>query len=101
MESQEVQMQKRLDDMPKQYHKLYKKAMRGKSLRSAARAFCLECMAWQREEIKICTDLGCPFYPYRDLTSYGEGSIYYSRKLRESAKSKQPMLFHPPEKISS
>ena len=31
----------------------------------AIRAFCLECMCSQREEIKKCTAPGCPLYEFR------------------------------------
>jgi hypothetical protein len=51
--------------MPDIYRKNYQKAMTGRSMKRAIKSFCLECVGWQREEIKLCTDLGCPLYPYR------------------------------------
>ena len=50
---------------PVKYRGTYKKAMTGKSLRAAVNAFCLECVFWQREEVKLCTSPTCPLYPYR------------------------------------
>ena len=55
----------RLDRTPKVYRKNYLKAVEGNSLRAAVNAQCLECVCWQREEVRLCTDLGCPLYPYR------------------------------------
>ena len=65
MESQESQIEKRLREMPRTYRNFYKKAMQGRSLKTAIRAFCLECVQWQRAEVENCTDTGCPLYPYR------------------------------------
>jgi len=51
--------------IPKQYKEIYRKAMGGRSRKMAIKAFCLECVGWDRGEITICTDSGCPLYPYR------------------------------------
>jgi len=56
-------------DIPKKYRGIYDKAMEGKSRRAAIKAFCLECVHWQKEEIRLCTSPDCPLYlyrPYRD-----------------------------------
>jgi hypothetical protein len=58
-------IQKRRADIPKAYQRTYDKAVAGKSLRAAAKAFCLECTYWQKEEIRLCTSLACPLWPYR------------------------------------
>jgi len=55
----------KLAGMPAKYRGTYKKAMTGKSLRAGANAFCLECVGWQREEVRLCTSPACPLYPYR------------------------------------
>lgn len=47
------------------YQKLYDKAMTGKSRKSAMKAFCLECCGWERTEVHLCSDTGCPLYLYR------------------------------------
>jgi hypothetical protein len=58
-------IQKRLNDMPMSYRNTYKKAMTGKYRASGVKAFCLECMGWEREEVRKCNSVACPLYPYR------------------------------------
>jgi hypothetical protein len=58
----------RRSQMPKSYRATYDRAVKGKSLRAAVNAQCLECVCWQRKEVTLCTDLACPLYavrPYR------------------------------------
>ena len=55
----------RLSQMPETCKGIYKKAMTGKRRGQAVKAFCQECMGYVREEIKLCSDTGCPLYPYR------------------------------------
>lgn len=50
--------------IPKKYQKLYDK--RNKSRKSAIRSQCLECMYYESNEIKDCTDLGCPLHHWRE-----------------------------------
>lgn len=56
---------KRRADMPVSYRGIYDRAMGGKSKAAAIHAFCLECMGWQREEVRLCTSPACPLFPYR------------------------------------
>jgi len=56
---------RKLKGIPSAYRHTYKRAMAGKSLRAAVNAFCLECVCWQREEVKNCTSVDCPLFPYR------------------------------------
>ena len=58
--------------MPSAYRATYRRAMTGESLRAAANSFCLECVAWQREEVKLCTSPACPLYPYRPYKQEAE-----------------------------
>jgi len=58
-------MANRQADMPKPYRSTYNRAMGGKSLRAAIRSFCLECVCWQREEVRRCPSYPCPLWPYR------------------------------------
>ena len=54
----------------KAYRGIYKKALRGKSLRSAVNAQSLECVCWHIQEIRNCSDKGCPLYavrPYQEI----------------------------------
>jgi len=61
----EAQVAKRRAEMPRSYRACYDKAVNGKSLRAAINSFCLECICWQIEEIRQCTDLACPLYAVR------------------------------------
>jgi hypothetical protein len=58
-------IQKRLSDMPDIYRGNYKKAMKGRNRTAAVKAFCLECVGWQRNEVKECSSVECPLYLYR------------------------------------
>lgn len=64
-EAMSDQVIKKMAEIPRAYRQTYKRAMSGKSLRAAVNAFYLECVQWQREEIKVCTAIDCPLYPYR------------------------------------
>ena len=52
-------------DIPQRYQKLYRTAMAGRSQRAAIRSFCLECVAYQFDEVRACPDHGCPLHAYR------------------------------------
>jgi hypothetical protein len=63
--------------IPRAYRKTYARAVAGKSLRACINSQCLECVCWEREEVRLCTDLACPLYavrPYQSLqTGRNEG----------------------------
>lgn len=59
------QIEERLANMPILHRSTYQKAVRGKSRKAAMCAFCAECCGYQIKEVYLCTDLGCPLYPYR------------------------------------
>lgn len=64
--------------IPRAYKATYDKAIKGKSLRAAINAQCLECVCWQRKEITLCTDLACPLYavrPYQIPQNGHEGGL--------------------------
>jgi len=65
--AQEVAIRDRVSEMPKSCVKTYLAAMKGRSARSAIRAFCHMCMGWAdyRAGIRRCSDPACPLYPYR------------------------------------
>jgi len=52
-------------DIPVRYVKMYARAMKGKSRKAAMRMQCIECMGYVESEVDLCTDPGCPLYPYR------------------------------------
>lgn len=63
----QLQIEARRAQIPKLYLATYEKAIGGRSRKSAMHAFCLECCGWQIKEVFLCSDLGCPLYPYRPL----------------------------------
>ena len=93
MKSQEEQMQERLEQMPKSYRSNYKKAMRGRSQKAAISSFCLECVGYQREEVKLCTDLGCPLYPYRPIKGITRTRTVRGKQAGKSKNSGQRVLW--------
>jgi hypothetical protein len=59
--------------MPKSCRATYLKATRGKaSPRVAIKAFCLECVGWNRPEVARCTATACPLWMYRPWKSVEE-----------------------------
>jgi len=58
-------IRRRRADIPPLHRKTYDRAMQGKSMKSAIKSFCLECTGWQKEDVRLCTSLACPLYPYR------------------------------------
>lgn len=62
--SQRKIIQRRVQ-IPKVHQANYDRAMQGKSLKAGIKAFCLECVCWQKEDVRQCTSLACPLYPYR------------------------------------
>jgi hypothetical protein len=92
---QKAQIAQRRKQMPKSYRANYDSAMTGKSRRAAIKAFCLECVCWQVEEVRCCTDLGCSLYsvrPYQERSQNGcsEGFIEPG-----ATKSVQPIVSTP------
>ena len=62
---QQKQIERKLTDIPKIYRAIYKSAMKGTSRKSAIHSFCLECTGYEKEEVRLCTDLSCPLYEFR------------------------------------
>jgi|GEM_PF-2237253 len=58
-------VERRLSQMPNHCRNTYLRAIGGKSPRAAIKAFCLECVGWQRGEIPRCTAPACPLWAYR------------------------------------
>lgn len=61
-------------DISKAYRRTYDRALSGRSLKAAVKAHCLECMGWQREEVRACTSYPCSLWPYRDYQESAEKS---------------------------
>lgn len=58
-------VEKRLAQMPPTCRNNYLKAVAGKSPAAGIKAFCMECVCWDRGEVAGCTSLACPLYAYR------------------------------------
>jgi hypothetical protein len=59
------QIARRLEDVPERRRRTYLRAVSGRSKPAAIRAFCSECVGWDREEVRLCTSAACPLFPYR------------------------------------
>lgn len=55
----------RILQMPETFRNAYLRAVAGDSPAAGIRAFCAECVGWDRSEVRRCTALACPLYPYR------------------------------------
>lgn len=85
----ETRIAERRAQMPKKYRRQYDKAVEGRSLRACVNAFCGECVCWQSNEVRLCTDLACPLYavrPYRSAGSARDGGLISAGR----ANSEQP-----------
>ena len=65
MRSKTEKIAERRKQIPAKYKGIYDKALRGRSLKTAVHAQCLECVGWQLREVEKCTDTACPLFPYR------------------------------------
>ena len=65
------------------YRKNFDKALLGHSLRAAIKAKCLDCVCWEKNEVKKCTVVTCPLWLYRP---YGKD------KKARSVKSGAPAI---------
>lgn len=80
-EKRQERINKHRATMPRRYRATYDKAMSGKSLRAAVNSFCLECVGWQREEVKKCCSPQCSLFPYRPVHGIS-GRIDGARKRK-------------------
>lgn len=69
--AQIAEIAKRLEDTPETMRRTYLRAVSGRSKPAAIRAFCAECVGWDREEVRRCTAPACPLYPYRPFMGRG------------------------------
>jgi len=73
-------------DVPEFFQSTYQKAISGKSKTAAIRAQCQECTAYSRSEISLCSDPGCPLFPYRPYRS--DANVKKAKALDQDAKRK-------------
>lgn len=55
----------KLSGVPGIYQNVFARAYAGSSRSAGIKAFCLDCVGFQRSAIRDCTSLACPLYPYR------------------------------------
>ena len=60
-------VERRLSQMPNHCRGTYLRAIGGRSPRAAIKAFCMECLGWQRAEVARCTVPACPLWSYRPV----------------------------------
>jgi len=84
----EKRITRRRDDIPKPYRRTYDRALSGRSLKAAVKAQCLECMGWQREEVRACASYPCPLWPYRDYQESAEKSSLDGEILPQDQRSR-------------
>lgn len=75
----EKKVGKRIAEIPENYRKGYKKAVKGGSKRAAIKAFCLECSMWQEDEITGCKAVACPLYSVRPFVKKTRINAVYFR----------------------
>lgn len=68
----QAKVMKRLADIPKAYQASYREATKGNSLREAVNSHCRECCGWQREDVRLCTDLACSLYAVRPYQGFSQ-----------------------------
>ena len=71
------------------YRALYEQAMKGKSRKAAQKIGCLECCGWEIKEVFLCSDVGCPHYPYRPTSRLALGHSQRFPQKRQSKNSNQ------------
>ena len=63
-------IERRAQDMPRRYRRPYIRAAAGTAApRRAIRAFCIQCVCYERKEVALCTSLACPLWAYRQRRS--------------------------------
>ena len=63
--SRQEQIAERLAQIPESCRKTYQKAVGGKNRPAAVKAFCQECVGYDKQEVTLCTDEGCSLWAYR------------------------------------
>ena len=86
--SREAQINKRLQNIPRSLQSIYRRATSGNSLRAAVNAFCVECVGYVTNEVRQCTDRGCPLWavrPYQDSSQSAREGRDIAAKSKISA----------------
>jgi len=90
-EKRKAAIEKRLSIIPKPYKKTYEKAVARKSMKAAIKAQCLECVGWEKSEVRNCTALACPLWAYRPYQEILKSSVKRRDLRAESPQTEIPM----------
>lgn len=52
------------EEIPEKFHPLVERAEKGSKI-AMIKLKCLDCVAWEYMEVKLCTCISCPLYPIR------------------------------------
>lgn len=85
MDKRAERIAKRRTDMPKVYRGIYDRAVSGKSLRACINSFCLECVCWQKKEVRLCTSLACSMYAVRPYQKKAVKPAHSSKEASEGS----------------
>ena len=85
----QAKIAERRAQMPRSCRATYDKAVRGKGLRAAINAFCMECVCWQIDEVRNCTDLACPLYAVRPYQRSSQNGHSGDSTSAESTNARQ------------
>lgn len=84
-QQRQMRITERRTQMPRSCRANYDRAVSGDSLRASINSFCLECVCWQIEEIRNCSDLACPLYAVRPYQR--PQNAHESRSARPESKN--------------
>lgn len=66
--SRALKIQRRVAGLPPSARQSYLRAVSGGTTTNAIKAFCMECVGYDRAEIEVCTSLACPLYLFRPFS---------------------------------
>jgi hypothetical protein len=91
----------RTAEIPKKYRKIYKKAVETLSKTAAIKAFCLECVCWQKNEIINCSCLACPLFGVRPYLNLRQPAKNDGFSGKTQAHLDQPIQNNPQHQFDS
>lgn len=99
-----ARVERQANAVPEHFRKLYLRAAVGLATRGEAlKARCLDCSAWQRREVVLCTARGCPLWtvrPWRETareTAEAEARALEAEGLFQSAAILRGLFVGPSE----
>ena len=87
--NRQEQIAKRISQIPAIHQAVYKSAVEGKSRKNAIKSFCLMCVGFEKEEVRLCTDLACQYYafrPYRERSNHSDNRTGFDTESKNTGK---------------